>query len=161
MAAKKGSKMAMGGLSAAADALPAVTKDVRRRGPLGAATAAGARPKGASLMRSSALSRPAPGIPAQAVGRVKEGGMMESKAMHAKEEREIKSVKKQLMSHEDKPASKAHKGLKAGGVPKYATGGVIQKFKTGGVVGYKDGGHCGMKDGGQAGFKSVKKGGCW
>jgi hypothetical protein len=94
----------------------------------------------------------------------KKGGEVESKAMHAKEEREIKSVKKELMSHEGKPASKAHKGLKTGGVPGYKTGGIIQKYATGGVVngaaGYKDGGFAKMacKDGG--GFKAMKKGGC-
>ena len=107
----------------------------------------------------------------------KKGGEVESKAMHAKEEREIKGIKKELMSHEGKPASKAHKGLatggvanaqggyKKGGVAKYATGGLIQKYATGGVVngaaGYKDGGHCAMKSGGGAGFKGMKKGGCW
>jgi hypothetical protein len=91
----------------------------------------------------------------------KAGGEMESKAMHAKEERQIKGIKKELMTHEGKPASKAHKGLKSGGVPGYKTGGVIQKYATGGVVdgaaGYKDGGHCVMKSGGMTGFKANKK----
>jgi hypothetical protein len=91
----------------------------------------------------------------------KKGGEVESKAMHMKEERQIKGIKKELMSHEGKPASKAHKGLNMGGVAKYATGGVVQKFATGGVVQkYKDGGHAVMacKDGG--GFKAMKKGNC-
>ena len=106
----------------------------------------------------------------------KKGGEVESKKMHAKEERQIKGIKKELMSHEGKPASKAHKGLatggvanaqggyKKGGVAKYATGGLIQKYATGGVVngaaGYKEGGHAVMscKDGG--GFKAMKKGNC-
>jgi hypothetical protein len=96
--------------------------------------------------------------------RRKKGGEVESKAMHAKEERQIKGIKKELMSHEGKPASKAHKGLKTGGIAGYATGGLIQKFATGGVVngaaGYKEGGFAKVacKDGG--GFKAMKKGKC-
>jgi hypothetical protein len=94
----------------------------------------------------------------------KAGGEMESKAMHAKEMRDLKGVKKELMAHEDKPASKGHKGLKTGGIAGYKTGGIIQKFATGGVVngaaGYKDGGFAKVacKDGG--GFKAMKKGNC-
>lgn len=64
----------------------------------------------------------------------KKGGEMESKAMHAKE-----ATKAELKAHADKPASKAHKGLKTGGVVKGQGG-----YKTGGVVkgqgGYKKGG---------------------
>lgn len=64
----------------------------------------------------------------------KHGGEMESKAMHAKE-----ATKAELKAHADKPASKAHKGLKTGGVVKGQGG-----YKTGGVVkgqgGYKKGG---------------------
>ena len=46
-------------------------------------------------------------------------------------------------SHADKSASKAHKGLKTGGViEKYATGGVIQKYKTGGKMKKAYGGAC-------------------
>lgn len=153
-------KMAMGG-APMSGALPAVAQQVARKRPSTPAEMASARPRGAALMRSAAMSRPAPAIPPQALGRVKNGGAMkkanggevESKAMHAKEEREIKGIKKELMSHEGKPASKAHKGLK--------TGGVVLKYASGGVVGYKDGGHCAMKNGGEAGFKTVKKGGCW
>jgi hypothetical protein len=168
---KKGgkAKMADGGMpmgAAPAGALPAVAAQVGRRRPVSAAEMAAARPRGASLMRSPAMGRPAPSIPAQAMGRVKNGGAIESKAMHAKEERELKGIKKDLMSHESKPASKAHKGLKTGGVINgqggYKTGGVIKKFAAGGAVsGYKEGGHCAMKNGGEAGFKTVKKGGCW
>jgi len=64
----------------------------------------------------------------------KKGGEVESKAMHAKE-----ATKAELKAHADKPASKAHKGLKTGGVVKGQGG-----YKTGGVVkgqgGYKKGG---------------------
>jgi len=64
----------------------------------------------------------------------KKGGEVESGSMHKAEMAEMKGIKKELKSHEGKPASKAHKGLKTGGViEKYATGGVIQKFKKGGL----------------------------
>jgi len=105
----------------------------------------------------------------------KKGGEVESKSMHMKEESQIKGIKKELMTHEGKPASKAHKGLatggvanaqggyKKGGMPKYATGGLIQKYATGGVVngqgGYKDGGFAKMMCEGGSGHKAMKKGG--
>lgn len=78
----------------------------------------------------------------------KKGGEVESKSMHKAEMAEMKGIKKELKSHEDKPASKAHKGLKAGGVAAYATGGVIQKYGTGGVIQtFKKGG---LQDDGKA-----------
>jgi len=163
-------KMAMGG-APSGGALPAIAAQNARKRPTTPAEMAAKRPRGAALMRSAAMSRPAPGIPPQAMGRVKNGGSMkkaggemESKATHAKEESQIKGIKKELMSHEGKPASKAHKGLKTGGIAGYKTGGIIQKFATGGVVngaaGYKDGGFSTVscKDGG--GFKAMKKGNC-
>ena len=176
---KKGgkAKMADGGMPMGA--LPAVAAQVARRRPASAADMAAARPRGAALMRQAAMTRPAPGIPAQAMGRVKNGGAIgnekaeikrvkdELKA-NRKEERneheEIGRVKKELKAHESMKASKAHKGLKTGGVMNaqggYKKGG-IAKYASGGVVGYKEGGHCAMKHGGEAGFKGMKKGGCW
>lgn len=78
----------------------------------------------------------------------KKGGEVESKSMHKAEMAEMKGIKKELKSHEDKPASKAHKGLKSGGVAAYATGGVIQKHATGGVIQtFKKGG---LQDDGKA-----------
>lgn len=78
----------------------------------------------------------------------KKGGEVESKSMHKAEMAEMKGIKKELKSHEDKPASKAHKGLKLGGVAAYATGGVIQKYGTGGVIQtFKKGG---LQDDGKA-----------
>lgn len=79
------------------------------------------------------------------------GGEVETPAMHKMEMKGIKGIGKELKSHESKPASKAHAGLKTGGVVKgqggYATGGVVNGqggFKTGGVVngqgGFKKGG---------------------
>ena len=59
---------------------------------------------------------------------MKEGG--ESKAEHAAEMSKMKSLEKELKSHESKPASKGHKGLKTGGVVMGQAG-----FKEGGVIG--------------------------
>ena len=79
-------------------------------------------------------------------GAMKEGG--ESKATHKAEMSKMKGLEKELKSHEGKPASKGHKGLKSGGMA-CATGGVLKSTKpgnyaTGGVVngqgGYKKGG---------------------
>jgi hypothetical protein len=83
------------------------------------------------------------GIPARMetgpMGR-KKGGEVESPKMHKAEMSAIKGIKGDLKSHANKPASKAHKGLKTGGViEKYATGGVIQKYKRGGKA---SGGSC-------------------
>ena len=150
----KTKKMAMGG-----NAMMANPRITGATAPALAAQMAAKQGRGA-LMQPRAIARPNPGVPVMAAAR-KKGGEVEGKAMHMKEERQIKGIKKELMSHEDKPASKAHKGLKMGGMPKYATGGVVQKYATGGVVQkYKDGGHAVMacKDGG--GFKAMKKGNC-
>jgi hypothetical protein len=68
-----------------------------------------------------------------------EGG--ESKAVHKAEMSKMKGLEKELKSHESKPASKGHQGLKTGGIPKSTKPGA---YKTGGVVngqgGYKAGG---------------------
>ncbi len=78
----------------------------------------------------------------------KKGGEVESKSMHKAEMAEMKGIKKELKSHEGKPASKAHKGLKSGGVAAYKTGGVIEKYATGGVIQkFKKGG---LQDDGKA-----------
>ena len=78
-----------------------------------------------AMMAAKAMAAPA---------MAKKGGKMESKAEHAKE-----ATKAELEAHADKPACKAHKGLKTGGVGKGQGG-----YKTGGVVkgqgGYKKGG---------------------
>jgi hypothetical protein len=146
-------KMQMGGVpplaaaAAPARGMPARAMPARRPMP---ARAAMKRPMGRPDPRA-AMAEAAMAEAAMAPMRRKNGG-------------EVAKVKKELMTHESKPASKAHKGLKSGGVPKYATGGLIQKFATGGVVngaaGYKDGGFAKVacKDGG--GFKAMKKGNC-
>lgn len=104
-------------------------------------------PKGAALTRGAAMNRPSPAIPAQAMGK-KKGGEMESKSTEAKEEREIKGIKKELKSHENKPASKGHKGLKTGGVISKdgSRTGSVEQFRGG----YKKGGKACMAEGGTA-----------
>jgi hypothetical protein len=100
----------------------------------------------ASPMRPplSARRRMMRGAPAGPVGRaaamMKEGGEAEeSMKEHKAEAKATADVAKKLKEHAGKPASKAHKGLKTGGVVKgqggYATGGVVY-----GQGGYKHGG---------------------
>ena len=71
--------------------------------------------------------------------RMKEGG--ETKSMHKSEMTKMSKIEKELKSHEGKPASKGHMGLKTGGIAKSTKPG---GYKTGGVVngqgGFKDGG---------------------
>lgn len=68
---------------------------------------------------------------------MKEGG--ETKAEHKSEMKKLSGLEQAMKSHEGKPASKAHKGLKTGGVVKGQGG-----YKTGGVVK----GQCGYAEGG-------------
>jgi len=154
---KKGgkTKMADGGVMPVAPLAAAAAQPMGRR-PMPAMPAR--RPDPRAAMLQAAMAQRGAGAPMMR----KKGGEVESKATHAKEEREMKGLKKELMSHEGKPASKAHKGLAAGGVAKYATGGIVQKYATGGVVrpGYKEGGHASMSCAGE-GFKANKKGGSW
>jgi hypothetical protein len=164
-----GGGMRMGALQAAAPAMMA--KGMPTRNPMPARRPMAGGPTEpvdmAKLKQVAAMTRgsPSPAMPARSMQPpMKKGGEVESKKTHAKEMRDIKGVKKELMAHEDKPASKGHKGLKSGGIAGYKTGGLIQKYATGGVVngaaGYKEGGHAVMKckDGG--GFKAMKKGNC-
>ena len=90
----------------------------------------------------------------------KKGGEVETKAEAKAEMRKIGKVEKELKSHESKPASKGHKGLKSGGASKFAKdntpGGLLggvsatranSKGTTGGIelTGYKKGGKLGAK----------------
>ena len=113
-------------------------------GALSQAPAPGARggmaPAARPAMPSIASRRRAmAGRPMAARPMMAEGG--ESKAVHKAEMSKMKGLEKELKSHESKPASKGHKGLKTGGVMKspkpgnYATGGVVN-----GQGGYKKGG---------------------
>ena len=92
------------------------------------------------------MRRPPPPAPAAmpAAGPVmKKGGEVETPRMHKAEMSAIKNVDKKLTKHASAPASKAHKGLKTGGVMKstkpaeYKTGGVVNGqggFKSGGII---------------------------
>lgn len=117
-------------------------------GPMGAlgmaAPARGGMMPVASPMKPSMAMRrramrgmpaaPGPAGPVGMAGRVmKEGG--ESKAMHKAEMSKMKGLEKELKSHESKPASKGHKGLKTGGVVDGQGG-----YKKGGMVKMAEGG---------------------
>jgi len=65
----------------------------------------------------------------------KNGGEVESASMHKAEMAGIKGIKKELKSHEGKPASKAHKGLATGGV-------ALKNAKHGGKMKKAYGGAC-------------------
>jgi hypothetical protein len=115
-------KMAMGGgaldMMSGTPALvgrPAVNAPVRSPG----------KPSMASRRKAMMAKKPPMAMPP-----MKEGG--ESKKTHKAEMSKMKGLEKELKSHESKPASKGHKGLKSGGM---ATGGV-----TNGQGGYKKGG---------------------
>lgn len=150
----KTKKMQMGGAMPVAPLAAAAAAPM----PLGRRPMPSRRPDPRAAMLEAAMAQRA-GAGAAPMMR-KKGGEVEGKAMHMKEERQIKGIKKELMSHEGKPASKAHKGLATGGVAKYATGGVVQKYATGGVVQkYADGGHAKMSCSGGDGYKAMKKGG--
>lgn len=117
----------------------------------------------ATMGRRKPMIKPPMPAPAMKKGGKAEGG--ETKAEHKAEMKAIKGVEKELKSHEMKSASRAHKGLKTGGVVMnqggYKAGGIIKSTKgetkmvhaardnakagTGAVkmnkpAGYKDGG---------------------
>ena len=125
-------KMQMGGMPAATPAMPA-------RGGMMPAASPG-RPSMAARRRAM-MAMPAGAAPAAPVGMagrmMKEGG--ESKAMHKAEMSKMKGLEKELKSHESKPASKGHKGLKTGGVALgnaggFKKGGNVKKYAKGGVT---------------------------
>jgi hypothetical protein len=154
-------KMAMGGGALAALAgtpaligRPAVNASVRAPG----------KPSMASRRKAMMAKKPAmmPSGPEMGMPPMKKGGKAEggeSKATHKAEMSKMKGLEKELKSHESKPASKGHKGLKTGGVALGNAGG----FKTGGVAlgnagGFKTGGvTLGNAGGFKAGGKTSKK----
>lgn len=135
---KKAAKKMDGGVMGALASQPAVR--VPAVAPTGRAPA---KPSMAERRRAM-MGRRGMAAPVMA----KKGGEMESKAEHAKEMKEMGKVEAELKAHEKKPASKAHAGLKTGGVVKgqggYKKGGAVKCKATGGVVngqgGYKKGG---------------------
>lgn len=139
---KKGGavKKADGGamVSAMPSTMPSSAIGTPRGGMMG-----GAAPKKPSLAarRRAMAVPPMASAPAMKKGGKAEGG--ESKAEHKAEMKKIGKVEKELKAHESKPASKAHKGMKTGGVAKspkpgnYKTGGVVMGqggFKKGGII---------------------------
>jgi hypothetical protein len=86
--------------------------------------------------RRAMQAMPAAAAPAGPVGRagrmMAEGG--ESKSAHKAEMKAIKGLGEKMSAHAAKPASKAHKGLKTGGVANaqggYATGGSVRTTKV-------------------------------
>lgn len=152
---KKEKKMQMGGALA-----PTATPE-----PAGMPARGGMMPAGTPMRPSLPARRrmmrgmPAGAAPAGPVGSagqvMKEGG--ETKAEHAKEMKKMAKTSKELKEHAAKPASKAHAGLKTGGVVKgqggYATGGVVNGqggYKAGGIITEK----AGSKDAGV--YKNTK-----
>jgi len=153
-------KMAMGGgamdMMSGTPALvgrPAVNAPVRA--PMKPSMSS--RRKAMMAKKPAMPSAPAMGMPPMKKGGKAEGG--ESKATHKAEMSKMKGLEKELKSHESKPASKGHKGLKTGGVALGNGGG----YKTGGVAlgnagGFKTGGvTMGNAGGYKAGGKSSKK----
>jgi hypothetical protein len=123
---------------------PSVELKLKKGGPvkkaMGGAMPAAAMPSERGIP-AAARRGMAPAMPRRGIGmggipmKRKAGGEVESAKTHASEMKAIKGLKSEMKSHEAKPASKAHKGLKTGGViEKYATGGVIQKYKHGGKM---------------------------
>ena len=146
-------KMQMGGspdMMAAAPAMPA------RGGMMGAK--APMKPSMAARRRAM-MAMPSGAAPAAPVGMaarmMKEGG--ETKAGHKAEMAKMAKTSKMLKEHAEKPASKAHKGLKTGGVVKgqcgYKAGGIINTEKQGGA--YRN---TKMHDGGKEDVVSKKTG---
>lgn len=128
-----------GGVMGALSRTPAPTTPV---GNMPAARAMAAkRPMRAPALPGRTMAPGAPGAMSPARPMMKKGGEVESPAMHKSEMKAIKGVGKELKKHEGMPASKAHKGLKTGGIAKSTKPG---EYKTGGVVdgqgGFKDGG---------------------
>ena len=130
-------KMQMGGLS---DMPPAAPSMPARGGMMGAASPM--KPSMAARRRAM-RAMPAAAAPAAPVGMaaqvMKKGGKAEggeSKAEHKAEMTKMAKTAKELKKHESMPASKAHKGLKTGGVVMgqggYKAGGIINTENQGG-----------------------------
>lgn len=89
-----------------------------------------------SARRKAMAAKPA-AVPPMKKGGKAEGG--ESKAEHKSEMAKFGKIEKELKSHEGKPASKAHKGLKTGGVALgnaggFKKGGSAKKYAKGGII---------------------------
>jgi hypothetical protein len=137
---KKGGKpnMADGGMPMADERMP---MRAPMKAPMGGMPARGMpmRPRGRGAM---------PPAMSPAMMARKKGGEVESPKMHKAEMKEMGKIEKELKHHESMKASKAHKGLKSGGMYRPTVGGLLSegkphgKGKTGGIegTGYKNGG---------------------
>lgn len=118
-------KMQMGGSMGS----PMMSPSVPARG--GDSMAAAPMKPTMAARRRAMMARPSGAAPAGPVGMagrmMKEGG--ESKSEHKAEMKKFSKLEGELKSHEGKPASKAHKGLKTGGVVNGQGG-----FKEGGII---------------------------
>jgi len=85
-------------------------------------------------MAAMMKNRPAAAAPMGGLPTMKKGGKageVETPAMHKEEMKGIKGIGKDLKSHESKPASKAHDGLKKGGATKkFADGGRVDSGRA-------------------------------
>jgi hypothetical protein len=138
-------KMAMGG---GAMEMMSGTPALIGRPAVNAPVSAPGKPSMSSRRKAMMAKKPAtPMAPPMKKGGKAEGG--ESKKTHMAEMSKMKGLEKELKSHESKPASKGHKGLKTGGV-------------ANGQGGYKKGGDVKMAKGGVAGngiINTEKQGG--
>jgi hypothetical protein len=137
---KKGGKpkMADGGMPMADERMP---MRAPMRAPMGGMPARGMpmRPRGRGAM---------PPAMSPAMMARKKGGEVESPKMHKSEMKKMGKIEKELKHHESMKASKAHKGLKSGGMYRPTVGGLLSEGKphsrgtTGSIegTGYKNGG---------------------
>ena len=134
-------KMAMGG---GALEMMSGTPALIGRPAVNAPVSAPGKPSMASRRKAMMAKKPAvtPSGPSMAPPPMKKGGKAEggeSKKTHMAEMSKMKGLEKELKSHESKPASKGHKGLKTGGVALgnaggYKKGGSAKKYAKGGGV---------------------------
>ena len=149
-------KMQMGGSPDMAP--PAMPSAMPARGGMMGGRSPG-RPSMAARRRAM-MAMPAGAAPAAPVGMagkvLKEGG--EAKATHKAEMAKMAKTDKALKEHASKPASKAHKGLKTGGVVMGQGG-----FKAGGIINTEGQGgayrNTKMHDGGKEDVTPKKTGG--
>jgi hypothetical protein len=155
---KKADGGMMGALGGMPPAMPArggmMPSKAPMRPPLAARRKAMA---GKAMPAAMPAGVPAPASPMPAM---KKGGKaeMESKSTHKAEMSKMKGLEKELKSHESKPASKAHKGLKTGGVVNGQGG-----FKAGGIINTENQGgayrNTKMHDGSKTDHSPAKTGG--
>lgn len=136
----------MGALGAAADKsrlrpnLPAITGTMPEQGSSPARPAMGDRQSSMRRMADMATrGMPGRNLPRAALMAAmgkKEGG--ETSSMHKAEMKKMSGTAAELKEHKSMPASKAHKGLKTGGVAMgqggYKKGGKAMKFAAGGII---------------------------